>query len=502
MQKGLKPVNSVNTGSSLFTLSALLVELPFSEATHRQAQLAPLLPTFNPEQFKSTLKKRCIVEHELFHYRSLTSSTIGYFLFFLQQLLVVAKLQYLKNCPLPLLVDLAKDEDFRSKQNVVKRHPAAFAGWIDVLNFTTLWNFMNRYSAPHAGLITEFLPPFLHTDEYPPACRIPFAFLNNVAPGQELVAEVSSIPTLQELLEGWALWKEYAYLSQILRFDCPDEFRFTSEWLKDSRRRVRYRYVPDLILKAIGTNLSMALPGVLMDIATSGPIFSARKRSWLEVHPCLRLVEMLRVAGGLPRHLLKPTNTKLVTEDYYRDIEHYFNKALDWQSVESNLLEASDAIDRRVAWGQIHATAGTRDLLGAFYDARFKMGISSRRKVMSTALFPWNNPDGAARVATPPAIKFTDRLGVNLLPSETWFHSYLHLSDIALTLFLEASINPEPWSPSIFAQARDIYNLLPTIFTTQQLSSVHFLPRFEDHIGREIGHDYWELARALRPAQS
>jgi len=75
------------------------------------------------------------------------------------------------------------------------------------------------------------------------------------------------------------------------------------------------------------------------------------------------------------------------------------------------------------------------DLLGVFYDSRFKLGISARKQELSTMLFPWNNMSSYSigLLTIPPAVWYRDAVSVSTLPPETWVHSYLHLKDVALT---------------------------------------------------------------------
>lgn len=489
--------------SSSFDLSTLLVELPYTESDANSAQRCLTKPTgITDEQLTSDLMTSCVIDHEFSHYRCLISTSVGYLLFFLKQIVVLAKLKLIQNYPKSHGAIALYIKDINALSG---NHPDAAAALSDLMYFGQLLKFMDKYDPQIADVIVEDIPATLiHSEDHlVDAHRIPFPLLNSVTVGNNLLAvDPSSLPTLYELLEGWALWKEYALLSRVLWHGYRDRFHLTNEWLGASTGQRRYRYVPDLILEATGANLSMALPGVLIDIALNAPIFSDRPRTWQEAHPSLRLVEMLRTADQLPRRLRMVDNIDLVGEEFYREVETFFARALGWTSVESNLHDTCDAVDRRVAWArQISRGESLTDVLGRFYDSRFRLGLSARGELLSTMLFPWNNPrsNSIGRLTIPPAVWYRDAVSVSTLQSETWVQSYLHLLDVTLTLFLEACLNFEPWGPPTFASARGIYKAIPTTFSQEQLSSINFKNSFEEFIGSCIGRDYGEFQQSLRP---
>jgi hypothetical protein len=214
---------------------------------------------------------------------------------------------------------------------------------------------------------------------------------------------------LWHVLEGIATWKEYLAISQLAWFTQRTHFKeITTNWLAQTRDKSLYRFASDLILASTGANMSMALPGILLDIALNPDLSSPL--IWSDFHPVSRLRQLLAHAGELPLKYKRFDNCELVDDGFYREVESFFSSRLGWQTVSTSALNMARTI-RNNAEELIKLEHDNPAGKGVAL-AKFVRALEIRAAVPSAFLFSWNSPDPTSldRTIRPLVIEWMDEV--------------------------------------------------------------------------------------------
>lgn len=451
------------------------------------------------------------VEHEYFHSRHLNSSSIGYLLFSLRQRITLSKNSLLKSLPFPEFAIYLRDKNNLItfvKETDPKNECKYYLG--EVLKDEIIWDSLQDFSKKNLTVLHSLQKTLRNQwtlvrseerDNF-------YALLSNIlSPDSSLFSLYKQSATLMEIVEGIALWKEYSYISRLLWHYHRDKFSdYAKKWLNSSSGQKRYRKAADLIYKATGCNMAMALPGVLMDIALSGPCWSLRTKDWSEVHPSLRLAKILSITDRIPKSLKAPDNIDMVGINYYLEVENFVCSHLDWSKKKTNLEETLESIRNRQSWSkkQNSSVANSIDLLTFFYEPRFIHGLIAEINYPSTQLSPWNHEHSelVGHYTKPAASIFTDRISASSLFDEPKVLLLGYLNDIVITLVVNAITNSDilPFtSRSIFKRARNIFGLRKSAFSKKEWEALNETNTvsFEDFISESLGFDYFEYQKIL-----
>ncbi len=503
--------------SSHFDLDALYtyIAYPSEEVTRAETILGhdkkSIITSVSDPELGELLLTASTVEHEFTHHRQLLSTPLGLALYLVNLACTENRAGWIRQVPYPEFSLFVRDaRDFSDPLEFVrlhklKRHPCVehlclvfhWELFLDVLykfdaEKAVLWQQQRDINAarvvmePDGGVSQDVFAWFsllFVDDESHILCKLPTA-------------------TLVELLEGAAVWREYAYVSGTLWDGFRAQFgRWTRRWLEASIGTRQYRRAADLVLEATGCNLSMALPGVLFDIALTPPFFAPRRVPWSEAHPSLRFAQILSAAADLPKRFKRYDNITRVSDDFYRDVEGWISARLGWSQVTDNLRSGADAIVER---GRYVASLSAPELLlhrAAFLDrimTRFEFSHRVRIDVKSTFLFPWVRNDYiAVRLLTcPPIVEYEDL--VRLCPQDAWGESVqtsiIYAYRAVTTMFLAHTLTPH--GAHAISGARRLYNKvmteIPKCLRPEQWSEVEFTPNqsFDSFISESLGIDY------------
>jgi hypothetical protein len=449
------------------------------------------------------------VEHEYFHYRHLISSSVGYLLFLNKQMSAVAKGAFLRS-----LSPLQATSLFLSPNSDLIQFAKNSSLGVDsqshLVNFFTeeiKSEVLTKFSGKAISAFYEVREPLIYDHPLSASDETGIPILVNISPPtNSTFTTYRSSASLFEVIEGLALWKEYAYVSQLLWSNARHWFSDVIEsWLNSSYGHTRYRKAVDLIANATGCNMSMALPGVLLDLALCTQAFSQRRRQWEEVHPSLRLARILSVSDRIPKSFKTVDNIDTVSCEYYEAVEAIVANALGWPKTREVLQETIETVSQRVRFGRRNESAKEIDVLGRFYDRRFLFGIQCRlSESPSLFLFPSTSPNSkvVGYLTIPPAAMFTDRISLNRVDEESLEEFLFYLNDVVLTLFLEGTINPNllwEYSAPKFETARRIFGKRATAFPDGQIPLLGTEAiSFEDFISERLNIDYKAVQRIRR----
>jgi hypothetical protein len=514
--------HTLQAGGGLFDTASLHARLGYTEAAVTEAHRV-LYSHEDPEAFDAAQLREFVTiaattEHEYFHCRHFLSSSTGYLLFSIRQYVFADIAHNLRANPM-----LQLHRSWREAPTLATLIPPTFSAeignelrlqLIDAFHWLRVNEVLNRpdHEAVHqlrafyafcGSTINQhcFGVQAIQPGELDPAPYMPSLSRVN-APSEEELRAAEEGPTLIETLEGLTLWKEYLMVSRALwtrRFG----YYFSTahrEWLAASWGKPMYRSAVDLIFDVTKCNMSMALPGILLDIALCAPWYSKEQRTWTELHPTLRLVAMLRNADVLPASLQQIDNVDGAREDVYRDVEARLQKRLGWRRVEDNLKDTKAAIAARLAYGALISSAaasvGAKIMdLGIFYDRRFLMGINGRLPVLSTYLFPENNRDSEVigDLTRPPLSVFADVARLNLWITEGEVEGSLYAEDVVATELCAALSRGGSIHPKHLRSALDLHRrLAPLIRTTFGDKS-----DFSDTLGRCFGEQLGDAWRKM-----
>ena len=447
-----------------------------------------------------------IVEHEYFHGRHFNSSSIGYLLFSLKQRITINKNELLKLLPFPDWLENVNSNndllDFMKKAPLKCR-----SHLIDITHDSIILDSLNKFSKKNLQVFHGLQKTLNGQWAIIGAGNKNRDYLlkNILPPDFSLFSLYKKSASMKEIAEGLAIWKEYSYISRLLWHNYRDIFSdYTRKWLETSYGQSTYRKAVDLIYRATGCNMSMALTGVLLDIALSGPCYSLRTRKWDEVHPSLRLARVLTIAEKIPNHLKSPDNIDMVDIDYYLEIEKFICNHFGWTQKNINLDETLNAIKTRISFTQenISTPPNSIDLLATAYEPRFIYGLSAERDYPSTQLSPWNHEyrEFIGHYTKPAISIFSNKIIASAPLDEHPIILITYLNDIVVTLVVNAILNNHlmPFtSQSSFKRARTIYNQRKTAFDPEVWDSLqkNYNINYEDFISDKIGFDYREFTK-------
>jgi hypothetical protein len=305
--------------------------------------------------------------------------------------------------------------------------------------------------------------------------------------------------TTAHLIEGLAIWKEYAFISR-LAATSRDFHAITDLWVRRWQGHDLYSRALDAIFAQTGCNACTVLPGILMEIALTCPVFSPRQCAWDEIHPSARFRRILEIAPSLPRHLRgpRPDNLDVIGYGYYQEIESHVCQKLGWTSSIENLQTSLEAIEARAEYGRTNSPSSIMpDVIGRFLDRRFAQAHHHRTQYPGLMLFPWNHPNaGLIGVYTqPPMTLFEDQMTINPWPDEEPWQFELYLKDLVISMALEATVHESETTQLPFRRARVIFSRIESAVGVQRFKTGS--GTFEDLLSDYLGFDYRALRRWL-----
>jgi hypothetical protein len=504
---------------NFFDAVSLLVQFSFSYSDFERDS-DYLVQGKGPAPFTETAEKEAwmrvsTVEHEYFHCRHLLSTSFGYFVFYLHQRLTIHRLGLLSVLKTP---DAVKHIQTSTKDlhYYLCRLPdpggAEHLASIYSDDALVRWIFSpNESSFDLASSVANIGEDVLLFDSKGSPLPSALPFLVNIRKPDSLVFEaIRSAPTIRELIEGIAMWKEYAYISQIALRRCPHRFKqITEEWVISWEELPTYRRAADFILERTGCNLAKALPGVLLDIAFQGAFMSPKPKTWHDVLPQLRLLKMVEHIELLPKSFLDTDSCTPLNEDFYKTIENIFCEKCGWpttietlQDIHAVMRSRNEEAAKQLSVQKTHIA----DLLAEFYDMRFSQTLSARIISPGTYLFPWTNPQSnfIGGFSRPVASFFTDTMVVNTFGAPEAIE-LLYFSDIVTTAFLDAffdnNITDAP-AQKLYRRARYLYSRSKEYLATNYSCASKVLgDSFDDFITRILGHDYRALRQAMHGSE-
>lgn len=393
-----------------FNISTLHAEIPvpyqeFERAT--RALDSPLL--ILPERLKLRDPEAAIliqaqVEHEFFHARHSFSSTFGWFLHFLHwssnnyRKIFIGDVDYSK-----LILDS------RGWLHSFLDYKKSWHATFSVLALVYLGNLLDLIRQPNEELVSRMDPGrdglrrWLSKDsDLPLSCddrsmgpdefrhTSPLGWLPNVVI-PDLPASGLGNVSLADLLEGVATWREYMVISQLTWGTVRHNFQgITRRWINKATRRPTYRRAADAIGRVTGCNMSMMVPGVMMDVALNPPIGPARIE-WHDFHPAIRFNRMLVHAVDLPKRYRTVDNCEHPDDVFYKEVEQFFCSRLNWPTVRASTTALANELKR--AGKYLVETDPFNQLGRAFILMKFVRALEARDHASSTFLFPWNASD-------------------------------------------------------------------------------------------------------------
>jgi len=394
-----------------FNISTLHAEIPASyrdyEASLRHLRSSSI---FVPKPYRSrpageAFRLIAMVEHEFFHSRHTFGTTFGWLLHYIMSYQTDCRSFLVDNFDFEGLIKARGS--FLHSFREYRKNPDATQMLSVFLYFETLLDLLNdpsEESREHFDLTSRALAPwFSRTPEVPYAgagLNTRPSYLSNVFPFKPIPSVTVfdqhtrsfSNLSLWHLLEGVATWKEYAEISRLAWTGKRDQFQeITREWLGRSDGKPLYRSASDLILQACGCNMSAALPGVIFDLALNPDLLS--QTSWKDFHPIARFNQLLRHANDLPSRYKNVDNCDSPGEDYYLDVERFFQSRLGW----ARTAEASSGLitSLKVDASKILRTRNYPAGNALAFD-KFIRAHAARAQISSTFIFPWNSPEAEA----------------------------------------------------------------------------------------------------------
>lgn len=399
-----------------FNHQSLNVHVPIPVArfyrAHELLVTATPAPDLNENELWAALVDCMVVEHEYFHYRSFLSSTLGRFLFYVVNIpesrlydlfalpstrAFFSKRPYRQLIPTNLSEVDAKFLPPNLRPYVASRLFNRFVWQPSRSNYAQLQKFRSEPARSPLNLYGQDLGIFPYNES--------IAIGTNVmSPTEyELTLYASCIP-LRSIIEGAAAWREYLYVSVLAWYRFNRHFQnITRAWIELTTDSHIYRVAADEILRATGCNMAMALPGVLLDIALSGPFCSDQPVPWSEAHPSLRFRKIIELAPAIPRHFRTQDNCDPVTDQYYSDLDELIAEKLGWRTVAENVTAMAADVRSRLATVEPYGPSTPNNLAEAI-ETRFGLAFQDRRAARSAYLFDWNN-DRATRASPATSVR-------------------------------------------------------------------------------------------------
>lgn len=496
--------------NNLFDSTSLFAEFTFSYAAFESASEhvieGKLSRELTQKELFGLLEMVCTVEHEYFHCRHLASTSFGYLFFFLHQRLTVSRLLLFKSLPFPeFIAPFAQGgaglQAFLTKRKLYDALGHLAAIYKDMMFLDCLFRYSSAAARDLAMARSDEDGYVL--DESSDAVIGVGPFLRNIHPSDiELLGEDDGL-SLNELVEGFAIWKEYAYISRILWNRFRRHFgELTRTWVASWRGMPRYRQVGDVIMEHTGCNLSMALPGVILDLAFQGSFFGMADKTWDSVHPILRLRHMLKVAQELPLSIRRVDNCVPVDKSYYDEVEAFFCHKLGWPSSREAVNETLTMMRSRQKFAARQMTGRFGDVLGSFYDRHFAIALSGRFMAASTYVFPWTNKhrEFLGHATAPIVSFFDDRVVINSREKDD-VGLMLYFDDIVVTAFFDAFFDQsflEGPAQALHRRARLLYERTRDVLRERYPELNRQDQSYEDFLSERFGWDYSEFQRIRR----
>jgi len=435
-----------------------------------------------------------MIDHENFHCRQFMSSSIGYLLYVLKQQSIYTKTKYLNNIPLKEFSEYNiknknQSRDLRDFQHDYKDSipNECILLYCEMVVITTELELLSNFAKYE---VNSFYGQRNAIENLGGFNILPI-FSNVQQPNDEMFDTYKKSCSLLEIIEGLATWREFIYVTWMTLLKSPLKLHdYTNRWLKLSENKGRYRNAANLIYKCTNCNMSMLFTGVILDIALNSPVFSEDEKSWKEVHPSLRLAEILAISDKIPKYFKSANNLILVNKEYYLELEYFICKKLKWSPNDVVIKETEGALKRRIAYGKELSMQGQgTDILGQFYERHFARALRYKREHPAFHLFHWlySKNEDIFKSTQPIACFLIDDLYLNILESDSSGIYAIYLLDIVFSLAVESIINNNifsEYSHQNFIKAHNIFDMatstIPDIKNTYE--------NFESFLLKKLGY--------------
>lgn len=452
-----------------------------------------------------------IQEHEFFHHRHSCSITYGYLTFIVSSIASSYRLEAVKHFPKPenisTLVDLSKPaiNEFRDPflYNMLRCQS------IDLFLY-----FIENLDKKHAE---SLIAADEHINDY---VRIHLLALSPTIKEKNII---NKSPTVADLIEAIATWKQFNWLSLIwYGGQSPHARALEKEWLSWlSTNNPMYLNIANYIYSRCNVTLKNSMFGIIIDLALNPPVFSQGITDWTEFSPRLRLEAILDICKKLPKRFIKKDYLELITPDEYKYIVDRIEDQLAWRKSKDIISDVLKHIDKSINDLEKFYKSpnkGSKEYFEKLFHSRltyaylsqFQNGLINNAIYPGYMLFPWHNPNSefVGNLLRPIATQYYDKLVLNIMrmeddPNRTFIYDLLGiwiiLQDMTENLWLFETIN-QNIKQTKKHYARKFYNGIPDAlrvhfnYSKKVKKEVKTLLKkwkpFETFMSHRIGKDY------------